>query len=184
MNHEVLAELRATALHEAGHAVVSVLVGCRIHRVQIDADASAFHLAADGAEFGRIQYMPGQRLSPKRQVFIFLAGHAAVMLDEGRASDPPLIERIVEDGATDDFIAAMKLIGSILPDRLRGVDEDDNIGLAIGYCWGEVLRLLDDHWGAVEDVAEALIQRQSLDGAEVADIIQRSRRQASAAIGS
>lgn len=127
--------LKLSAVLEAGLVITCTLLGVHVERVELDATAPEFEQAEDGREYGRIVTSDGQRLRTKEQVMVLLAGHAAVAIHKHWADESPMIERVMQDGATDDFVAAMKRLREVLPERQLGPDADQNIGLAIASLW-------------------------------------------------
>lgn len=147
---------RVVAYHEAGHAVVAVVLGVRFQEVTVRPDT--------GTD-GHIRYrrpVPGsavlegwtdERLHRlvRREGLVLFAGDHAVKLGTGRRE---------LQGAAGDREQMAELIGLL--------HSDGPIGAALWrYLNRWSLELVQGHWRAVERVAGALLVRQRLTESEV-----------------
>jgi len=160
---------RGVAYHEAGHAVVDILLGIPFKEVSLCIDQKRVHLA-DGTSAIAVYFIgvvPDEeyqrREIEKREKGILddnsllstMAGPAAEMLAGGTN----------EDGAGAEL--------DLLPiaHALRVSTGDDRVLDMASDAMVRVAPLLQDHWGAVEAVAAALLKKKTLTMAEAQSII-------------
>jgi hypothetical protein len=155
-------ERRATAYHEAGHAVIGAIHGRQPTSIDIvhDAQGNAGHtLFADDLppEFKRyFNQSPEKRRYLEMRVLITLAGTAAHDIlfpgrehDEGDRRDECQAAKMIEESASwhqdhTAYLEAMKI---------------------------KVRKQLKDRWPNVARVAEALLRQNYLSGAELAALM-------------
>lgn len=146
------------ALHEAGHAVVGVMLGKRVKIVDVDSAVSChFHGTPN--------------IAPLDHVLMLLAGHAvAQRFQRVRRRFPSDMgfcvsqARVVSAELTCDVCLAFKQIGKAMPDasdeqRIEAFYERED--RAIGLMRRTAV------WRAVEAVAAALVEHGHLSGDEV-----------------
>lgn len=133
-------------VHEAGHAVASTVLGVPVAEVVLNGDGS-----------GVCHVDPATAAPRRAQLVVLLAGACAVGL-----AFPDHRDFAVAGGGSD-FAQAERLVA-------EGWAEGDKRAVMVaGFDAAE--RLLADHWGAVEAVAEALAERGRLTGGEVARLV-------------
>ena len=147
---------RSYALHEAGHAVVGLALGAKVRAVNIDTAVHCEFASFDG-------------LSPIDRAAISVAGHAVVQADQRIRTHVPASPRFCAQAARTgrkrcDSCHAMRAIASTMPD---GTDDDwlDGFHAAVDRAVALVRR--PPIRAAIEGVADALVERGHLTGAEV-----------------
>jgi hypothetical protein len=158
-------ERKATAYHEAGHAVIGAIHGRLPTSVDIvyDARGNAGHtlFASDlPPEFKRyFNQSPEKQRHIEMRVLITLAGTAAHdILCPGRAHD---------EGDRRDEHEAFEMI-----DESRSWAQDNSAYLEVMKI--KVCEQLTEHWPKVVQLAEMLLQRNSISGADLAALLARS----------
>ena len=147
--------IEMTAYREAGHAVMCVLVGDR--RV-IDVT-----IKSSGNKLGETKYEPRHWVSDHRRDEIRNIEVWAELLKDamiGYAGEQAQILRFGHPEATPDTNCDYMVFLLILCDDI----ERDQVIL-------DVETLLEDNWDKVQAVAEALLERITLSGQEVEEII-------------
>jgi hypothetical protein len=134
----------ATAVHEAGHAVISTLWGIPVQKVTI---------VPREDDVGHVEFEPGATCGLVADLVATLAGPAASARIGARRGD-----------RSDRAIAAQ------LADGLTGADEADEL---LKLVQDGVRDLVDDPetWAQIEAVAQALLERRMLSGREVLEIM-------------
>jgi hypothetical protein len=174
---------RSTAFHEAGHAVTAAVLGLETEKVSIEpsADDAGCHKLAD-AEYERVSSaervfaqleMPGFdgcRFEAKEEADQLLRRHMMVVQAgeeaQRRAVPASFRHHHVRAGDHGRIIdLALRLTGGN-SDAVEALDQDIR---------SETKRLLDEHWRAVEAVAEALLERRTLSGAEVQRLVTAAK---------
>jgi hypothetical protein len=162
---------RATAYHEAGHAVIRLLVYLSLHRATIIPNVngdSAGHVRGATipawirtiAECGDIWEHP--RLVPRalNEICALKAGHIAERCATGRANHA---------GASSDRNDAYLWLFLLTPEEAR------QEWLALDrWLEARTSRLVKEHWSAIQAVASALCERRSLTGTEVRRLVAES----------
>lgn len=161
---------RRTAYHEAGHAAISILFRLPFRRVTINPNMTA---GTDGhvsggtipewicalADDGDIWENPSATSRAIDTISMLKAGHIA----ERHATKRPDY-----DGASGDRMQAYDWLVCL-------ASEEPHEELLALDRWLDLLtaRLVKRHWKAIEAVAQALIERQSLSGQEVRRIVAK-----------
>ena len=164
-------ELRASAYHEAGHAVAHFARGRRIDRVSIVPDE-------DGGSLGHVRGRilldtekwragirefdtPRERRAAEDTIIAALAGPIAEAKLTGRRN---------RAGAAGDY----ERVG----DLLDALDDGDDAVAAAHLNFLEVLaaQLIDRYWPLVEVLAEELLARGTLSGSAVREVLRRTIR--------
>ncbi|NKE71246.1 hypothetical protein [Candidatus Manganitrophus noduliformans] len=159
-----LKKLERTAYHEAGHAAASYLLGRRICRVSIVPDyknGSLGHSAGHRLRNFHPDYDESDktRLKVEREIMILMAGEEAEWFYSGRRN---------KEGARSDRHEVFKLMGYI-------DDDPDSWRLYCKWLRIRTRRLVINHirWKvAIPAVAHALLSKNKMTGAEVAEAIQ------------
>ena len=154
--------LKATAYHEAGHAVVALALGRAVQRVSI--------LPGRGW-LGRCEFQKG-RVRPtedwlEREILISLAGAAAEARHTGAYA---------WDGAIADLRAVRRLAVQRASERQAARLERRLLA--------KVEHLLDQagHWRAVELIAVELLRCETISGRAVRHLFDQGNRQADASV--
>jgi hypothetical protein len=142
--------LRITAIHEAGHAVVALRLGLVFDHVTTVADERE---QTDGAlHWTDLQSAGDLEIAPTADAIVLLAGPFA----EARLIDSTLHEVLAGEAAGDDREALATL----------GLDDEDFVAAS-----RDALALVEQDWAAIERVADALLECDTLDFAEVEALI-------------
>jgi len=187
-------EKRATAIHEGGHAILTVVLpnADPLHKVTI---------LPRGMALGVTWSLPEERHTYSKEYFedricIAMGGRVAEKqtfghLNSGAANDleqaTSIARRMVREWGMSDAVGPMAWSGSqqvFLGEDLmtQGREYSDDTAKMID---GEIARILHEqearaaevlgkHRSALESVAEALLERETIDGAEVAHLVQAS----------
>jgi ATP-dependent Zn protease len=146
---------RATAFHEAGHAVLAITLGRPVEKVTIERNSM---------RLGQVQMSKRRGLPIKdtleAQALILLAGVVAEARIVGRYNWP---------GAQQDMIGVRQLA------RYRGATDKQVERLQQRWL-DKTEHLVDDPdtWLAIERVAEELVSKKSLSGRAVQHIVDRT----------
>ena len=136
---------RTTALHEAGHTIVALVLGLRFTRVEIDADT----------DNGRVWHPAQAQCSIAQRCIFRLAGAAA----EAVASGWDVLELCASD-CVDDWQAV-----------LVALREDRTRQLRLNVLAATSRALVAEHWREVEVLAQALLERGHLTYTDVTAIL-------------
>jgi cell division protease FtsH len=181
-------EKRILAYHEAGHAVMSHLVGELF-------PAQKATIVSRGQALGYTLNMPAEdRYLHTREEFVdlmmvFLAGRAAEQIVFGRITNGASndLERVTQIARSMVFEYGMS---EVAPARTMRADNyalseetkrlrDSEQARLTDYAYDEAQRLLLKHRAALDRVAEALLEKETLDRAELeallADVKPESR---------
>ena len=175
-------ERRIIAVHEAGHAVASVLLSPenRLARVSIlpaGRGAAGYNLCipAERAMIGR-RHM-------ENQIRVLLAGRAAEeaitgadALTAGASSDIARATELAAAMVTELGLAGEPAVSLKALARSCGVPTGaaDRIRSMLDELYARTLRLIGEHSGAVLQLAEALMTSESLEGERVEAIIAQA----------
>ncbi|HXF97133.1 MAG TPA: AAA family ATPase [Gaiellaceae bacterium] len=181
-------EKRILAYHEAGHAVMSHLVGDLF-------PAQKATIVSRGQALGYTLNMPAEdRYLHTREEFldlmmVYLAGRAAEQVVFGRITNGAAndLERVTEIARAMVFEYGMS---EVAPSRTMRADNyalseetkrlrDSEQARLTDYAYEEAQRLLAKHRAALDRVAQALLEKETLDRAELeallADVRPESR---------
>ncbi len=179
-------ELRMTAFHEAAHAVLSSLLLPHIKIEQVT-------IAPRSKMLGFVSYNAEDQLSnvTKEELFfdvcVLLAGRVAKVKKAG--SDQ------MDSGAVNDLSQASfqiyAAIANLGMDRELGFINIDSIAALDNYFlsrqiekrflhWMDVARsytekLVDEHWGTIESLAQKLIKQEIVEGDELSKIMGKEK---------
>jgi hypothetical protein len=155
--------LGLTAYHEAGHAVVSWVVGLVMEGASIQPQESSLGRVS----FAELEHMELYKAGLYRHLVSSYAGAKAVELRTGRptAPDNPNTDPRVEGS---DWDAIVDLIRA-----LAGPDESVQVALQ-EQADEEAQRILRKNWPGVEAVAQALLRDRSLDNADLSRILGKA----------
>ena len=170
-------EREITAWHEAGHAIAACVTNPenRVARVTI--------IPSAGGAGGFCVNIPAERMyytkqDLRHQIMVSLAGRAAEALHFGPDN--------VTTGASGDIekatTAAMQYVtkfgmGSGLADMLLLKDDKkvaEECGALVDELYSETLTLLKAHFATLKAVAKSLLEKETLDGDEIAEILQNT----------
>ena len=173
-------EKRILAYHEAGHAVMSHLVGELF-------PAQKATIVSRGDALGYTLNMPTEdRYLHTREEFVdlmmvFLAGRAAEEVVFGRITNGAAndLERVTQIARSMVFEYGMS---EVAPSRTMRADNyalseetkrlrDSEQARLTDYAYDEAQRLLHKHRGALDRVAEALLEKETLDRAELGELL-------------
>lgn len=142
--------LRVTAIHEAGHAVVALRLGLVFDFVTTVPDERA---ETDGAlHWTDLQSAGDLEIAPAADAIVLLAGPFA----EARLTESTLHDVLADDPAGEDREALATL----------GLDDDEFVAAS-----RDALAMVEEDWPAIERVAEALLESETLDFAEVEALV-------------
>jgi len=143
-------DLRVTAIHEAGHAVVALRLGLVFDHVTTVPDD---HAETDGAlHWTELQSAGDLEIAATADAIVLLAGPFA----EARLIDSTLHEVLAGDAAGEDREALATL----------GLDDDEFVAAS-----RDALALVEQDWPAIERVADALLEYETLDFDEVEALV-------------
>ncbi|MDQ3928218.1 MAG: hypothetical protein M3328_03615 [Chloroflexota bacterium] len=169
MAGEVTDELRATAYHEAGHAVLKVVHHVRLNRVAVVPDedrGSLGHVAYSVAEAfkHRVQHDTSPDVRARGEVLIIssMAGRLA----EARYTGSENLE-----GAQGDIHHEVDIAS-----YLTGSNEEAELYLAWLYCRARAE--VERWWWAIEAVAGELLANKTLSSQDVRAIMREARQAA------
>jgi hypothetical protein len=169
-------ERELTAYHEAGHAVIALMLGIKLDYVTIvpsdSPSANSYGLCStkmpkwfkDGERSDRAQVLAERRIT-----FIYSGLHAEARYRgkrEGRGCREILEQGL---GTTGDDQDADTLVDLTLSVRgVAGVLMSRRVTDAyLKYCWQASREMVDFHWLSIQAVAAALIEKGALDDKEV-----------------
>jgi cell division protease FtsH len=187
-------EKRVTAYHEAGHALVAELIEevDPVHKVTIIPRGQALGLTQLLPEEDRHSYSRSQLSG---QISMMLGGRAAEQLtfnrfttgasnDIKRATE--LARRmVVQWGMSqgmgpvsfseghDQVFLGRDLIQHHRYSQTTAKKIDREVKGIISSCYERALKLLTDHAAALRELAEELIERETVDGQKVRDLVRR-----------
>jgi hypothetical protein len=152
--------LRLTAFHEAGHAVVSWVVGLEMEGASIEPQESSL---------GRVSFADMEDMEiydeiMHRRLVSSYAGVKAVELCTGRPTAP-------DDPNTDprDKGSDWDQVMDLIP-RLAGPEESEQVVLQ-RQAEEKAQRILRENWRGVETVAQALLRGRSLNSSDLSRIL-------------
>lgn len=157
-------QLIATAYHEAGHAVAAHFLELPLRRATIvpnEEEGTAGHVLyrplpqrlREALAYGRPT--PAQRVRAENQVISAFAGPIAERRYYGRRN---LVGASSDYQQIADFLFALSA-------------SDDEVTAYANWLEQRAISLIETRWRAVEAVATALLERQTLSGSEVQGVI-------------
>ncbi|PQO33839.1 hypothetical protein [Blastopirellula marina] len=150
------------AYHEAGHALVAILVGARVRHVTLEPDKD------DGPDrFAEIQVEWPLDRFPRRQidekmVLVSLAGPVAEMIHTGEPYHPGYLAEWAAD-----WQAAWNAAATLAPHEQKRM-------VYLEQATRSLYQLLDQdrQWAALAAIVDNLLAHETLAGEEVEDIVQ------------
>lgn len=150
------------AYHEAGHALLAILVGARVRHVSLIPDWN------DGPDrFAEIQVeWPLNQFTSRelhqKMVMVALAGPVAEMIH----TEEPYHPGFVGEWASD-WQAACQSATKFISDRQQRM-------IFLERATQEIYALLsqDHHWAALASIVDDLVAHETLDGDQVEEIVQ------------
>ena len=189
-----LEELRHIAVHECGHAVVAVAIGCNIREIYIEPD----FIAGSGAYIGGaaiIEQPPGIHDLGwyMDRVTHTMGGLAAEQMIYGSHSDGVAADLGIATDMAVRAAAGFGMSGSLYSHGIPGradLSRAPDFDPSLRRCVDELLQeqatraraVLEENREAFMELVELLIERQRLDGAVVQEIVRRPRRQLTLAV--
>lgn len=165
-----------TAIHEAGHAVVAVLLKVRSHR-------NGVTIVADDGSLGRawhrgfpLSFKPDVNGGPlteeriRRLAKVYLAGHSAEMLAFGT--------RISAKQSQTDFDETVSLLS-----YLSAAENEIQPWINLLTVQTSNLLRLPHHWGAVKQLARKLVADRTVRYKTVRGIVAQNRGSAKGPVG-
>jgi ATP-dependent Zn protease len=158
-------KLRAIAYHEAGHAVITVVLGLTVHNVTI---------VPNGDDLGACWKpgMLGYRTANRRELRSLARDHIICLYAGMHA------ERLVDLNAPDfhgesDEMTAFDLSKryEVFPRVLEFVGDENHLAY-LSSLRAESRRLVRRHQKVIQKVAQALLVQRELNGAETKQIIE------------
>jgi len=153
--------METTAYHEAGHALVAIMLGGEIKSVTIDPDRDEReHRYGDTAVLWRMKGR-SDREYREHAIQVALAGPVAEMLYTGDPFHPGLVPEWAADWADAWELAAV--LKPVDRERLAYLEQ-----ISI-----RLYRLLDSepHWSALAEIADNLLAHETLEGEQVHEIV-------------
>lgn len=154
--------LELTAYHEAGHALMAVHVGARVHSMSLvpEADGREERYAEVAVEWPRERF--STREYQVKEIQVALAGPAAEMHHRGEPFHPGF----VSEWATDWQAAwtAAECLSNDPAQRVRLLE----------HWTSYVYKWLDraEHWAALAAIVDHLLAHEYLEGPEIDDIVR------------
>jgi hypothetical protein len=164
-------ERRRHAYHEAGHAVVAWREAIRVIELTIRPDpkrlassdygsAGAIKISLDRSDYPDLDYNDIHEKNAR----IAMAGKISEQIGRGKL---PIMLRY----RWTDLESIQNTVSILFPSRASG---EDTIAAWFKFQWLTTRDHLKQDWSKVEAVADALVDKETLTGAEVTDIIRRT----------
>lgn len=155
----------STAHHEAGHAVVAVVLGITIKQVSIAPNEESLGncIHPDVCQFGYRGAYSRRRIA-RDCIIVSYAGVEAEKIFDSKAEEWCSLE---DEGNAFNLSREF----SVLPRGCRCVGDEAHLEF-LAKLQSEARRLVRKHWPAVEALADALIQKQRVSGEEASRIIE------------
>jgi ATP-dependent Zn protease len=149
---------RLTAFHEAGHAVMAELCGQHITKVEIEGDSEH----SGSVQSLRFEPDPAEVLSAEEEAASVEARLKCVLA--GTVAENMVSGDDRWNESSEDLDLAVRL-------AMRLVDDCEDVLPLLEDVREELRRELGENWRAVEALADELLARTSLDGAEVRKLL-------------
>jgi ATP-dependent Zn protease len=156
----VISPERLTAYHEAGHALASELYGQVLTRVEIIGDSEH----SGSTESLRFATDPDEGVGERASLEAIENRLRCVLA--GTVAEAMVSKRESWDETSEDLEAAVRL-------AMKLVDDCEDVLPLLEDVRADLEKILREHWTAVERLAEELVKRKSLSGAEVRQILDR-----------
>jgi hypothetical protein len=156
------AALRATAYHEAGHAVVALFLHHRLREVTIVPDPTEGSLGMCRSNPVRMPHDPGGGTIPQR--VITWREESAMVCLAGREAQRQHAGRMPRVGHGPDYTIALKLLADITSDEVE-------LRLWWRLLEHRTRKLVRFRWTQIEKLARALLERRTLPGIAVRDLV-------------
>lgn len=157
-------DISAIAYHEAGHAVVAVMLGGEVVQVTLEPENDGELPDREGDVSIRWRHAGlSQKDLLRREISVCLAGPAAEMLFEGERPHPTSVQQWAAD-----WQIAWHLAGQLIMDRLRRM-------AMLEALLDSLCEMLDrsDCWQAIAETADQLEAFETLEGWQVQEIVER-----------
>ena len=156
------ARLVATAYHEAGHAVMAVMLGRLVHKVTIEPGRSAF----GQKRLGQCEMGKGRSKAAKD-----LLAEEVLILYAGMIAESHLTGEYCEQGAGQD----LALINRLLGPQVKTQKQFERLRKRL-FDKAEYLLADKEHAEAIKLVAAQLIQRKTISGRSVRHFFNHATR--------
>lgn len=158
-------ELRATAYHEAGHAVITVALGLTINKVSIVPGEGYSGVCREPGVLGYESSSRRDRRSIARAAIVgsYAGMHAQRLVDPG-APD------FHGEGDEADAFELSRMF-EVFPRKIGWVGDEQHLAF-LDRLRVEARRLVRKHRHAIDKLAELLLQRQELERAEAVQLIE------------
>ncbi len=150
---------RLTAYHEAGHALASELYGQVLTRVEILGDREH----SGTTEARRFPVDPDEGGTSRASVEAIENRLRCVLA--GTVAEMMVSEREGWNESSEDLELAVRL-------AMKLVDDCEDVLPLLEDLRADLENVLREHWTAVESLADELVRRKSLSGAEVRQILE------------
>ena len=156
---------RATAYHEAGHAVIAVAQGLAINKVSVIPGQDYYGVCVHPSVYGYSFSTKRERRSIARGIIvsIYAGMHGQRLVDP----DP----QAVHGGDDDNHAFELSREFEVFPRRCNLVGDDRHYAY-LDRLSGEARRLVKKHRSVIEKLAELLLVRKELGGTEAEEFIQ------------
>ena len=150
-----------TAYHEAGHVLIAIYAGARVHSVTVDPDWD------DGPErFGdaQISWPDGafnQKSGLEKAVLVALAGPVAEMIHTGDPFHPALVSEWA-----GDWQQAWQAAAVLVPQREARMQYLEKQTISLYHLLRE-----DSYWAAMGDLVDQLLAHETLEEEMIYEII-------------
>jgi hypothetical protein len=180
------------AVHEAGHAIVSVVTGHPLHATEISADGSGWTPNQPGHPVVLLDFKkPEDRAYARRMAVLCCAGESAegsyvASLLQQRGLPPANAPDLISDAAELDHDHAVQLVALLQRHEMDGsqspalredqADQHDisfaRVAPVFHALQQEADAIIEAYWPAVVAVAGALVRQSRLTGDEVRAIVR------------